>query len=206
MEIIHLRCLTGLTCIVQRVSWSIWLLSLLLSRVDPPPPISRLKLALASITVLTDHWLQKRRLKNVANLVSSVLLAHGAPAGQCVVNAPQGQHCGADAEKVKPLAGKCPKWDLLNGPEVPLQESGWCPPHIYSVLRLVEPWAKQMGKKATYCRWHPSQVWSPSQLVNQRSPTEALTWGKVSRPCGQKVKGKSLIVRPFGKYSVTTVT
>lgn len=51
------------------------------------PLISRLKLALASITVLTDHWLQKRRLKNVETLfppscwhmgplLDSVLLTH----------------------------------------------------------------------------------------------------------------------------------
>lgn len=61
MEIIYPSCLTGLTCIVKRVSWTIWLLLLLLSEAKCFSLVSCLKLALATIAALTDHRLQKRR-------------------------------------------------------------------------------------------------------------------------------------------------
>lgn len=71
---------------------------------------------------------EKEVKKNVAtNPVSSISLSHGAPVGQRVVNASLGQLWGASGEKANPLAGKCPRWDLLNGPEVPLEDRGWRP-------------------------------------------------------------------------------
>lgn len=59
-----------------------------------------------------------------------------------------------------------------------------------------------MGKKAAY---FPDIHHSPGHEVRW-SVRGASTGAKVSRWCGQKVKGKSLNVRPFGKHLVPTVS
>lgn len=75
---------------------------------------------------------------------------------------------------------------------------------LLTLLCVPPGWAvsKQIGQKTAY---FPVYL-KPGHKVSQKNPTKAYTQMKVSRPCGQKRKGKRLIVQPLRKYLNTTVT
>lgn len=141
MEIIHLSCLTGLTCIIKWVSWTIW--PLLPSRVGFFPPCLASQ-AGSRFNHSTDRQRasEKEVLKKkpssccpTVTLLDSMWLTH-LKDNTGVLTPKRWSH-----RQVNVPGGTC--W-------MAWRRKGGAPPHVYSVLRPDEQRAKQMGKKAAY--------------------------------------------------------